>query len=652
MPRIAAAAALACAVAAFGDGPPTAPLTAEELFRAAPLGKASLSPDGRHLGAIVTDEGDVKSLVIFDLAQKDFKPSALFGAGKFEVVSFDWLDDRRILFSVAKNKVYSWGLYSAGIDDLGRHTPIDIYDAMKIIGVPKARPGRVLVWITQAARDEGRPGPLVELDADRHPSASRSRGLGDAVALARSYPPPRGGTVIGWDAGRDGELALCETWLNARVHFNLYLPASGAWREIDLPLGARPMGMDPDPHFLWAVVHAQGNGYELRRMNVDTGAMDAPVLTDPDYDIGAGRLYFSGRSHGLAGVTYTRREQVTAWFLQGYAAAQATINQHRPGTVSVLVDHDLQEEKFLFACTAPGHPGSLELLDLRAKTLRSVADAAPWLRGKALRPVKPFTFKTRDGVALEGYLTLPQGASVQHPVPLVVLCHGGPWVRDTSEYNPEVQFLASRGYAVLQPNYRGSAGYSPEISHERRFDFRRMHDDVTDATRAEVGTGMVDAGRVAIMGGSFGGYLAVSGVAFENGLYRCAITECGVFDWAKQIRSKSYVGRPGEYEQLTDELGKPGQDRARLQEISPLEHADQIHVPVLIAHGTEDNIVDVAQSRKLASELKHRGVPYETFYRGLEGHGFFGFKDRVDFYHRVEAFLAANLGGATLTPAR
>jgi dipeptidyl aminopeptidase/acylaminoacyl peptidase len=179
-----------------------------------------------------------------------------------------------------------------------------------------------------------------------------------------------------------------------------------------------------------------------------------------------------------------------------------------------------------------------------------------------------------------------------------------------------------------------------------------MNDDVTDATKAMIATGMVDPGRIAIMGASFGGYLAVSGVAFESGLYRCAVTECGVFDWARQIKSKSDVGRPGEYEQLVDELGKPGKDHGLLEQISPLDYASQIRVPVLIAHGTEDSVVDVAQSKKLAGELKRRGVPHETFFRSLEGHGFYNYKNRVEFYHRVEAFLAANLGGATLTPPK
>ena len=669
MPRFLAALALAGAAAAPAAAPPPgAPLSAEELFRAMPLGKAGLSPDGRHLGAIVTDKADMRDLLIYDLAA--YKPTGLRGSGSLEISTFAWLDDRRLIFSLAKDKIYAWGLYSATVDHLERLTPIDRFDVTQVVGVPRSRPERVLVWIRQSARDENRPGPLLELDAGHVPSAFNGEQGWNAMvryytmpenvleesggwnAMVRSYKPPGDGPVLAWDADRGGDLGLCTTLVEGRARLHRYVRASDTWRDLALPPGARAMALDADGRRLWVVTLARATGYELRRLDPDTGALEAPVLADPAYDIGSGSLVFSARGHALAGVTYLRRERVSFWFLPDYSAAQATMDRSVPGASNELIDRDEAERKFLFRSTGPRHPETLELLDLGAKTLHGLGDTAPGLKGRPLRPVEPVSFSTRDGVRLEGYLTLPEGAGAQHPVPLVVLCHGGTWMRDTPDFSPEVQFLASRGYAVLQPNYRGSTGYAPEISHERVYDFRRMHDDVTDATRSILATGMVDPARVAIMGSSFGGYLAVAGVAFEKDLYRCAITECGIFDWASQIRFKSYAGRPGEYERLTNELGTPGRDGGRLGQISPLDHADQIRVPVLIAHGTEDAVVDVAQSRRLAAELKRRGIPHETFYRALEGHGFFNYRNRVDFYHRVEAFLAANLGGATLTPVR
>jgi dipeptidyl aminopeptidase/acylaminoacyl peptidase len=170
-----------------------------------------------------------------------------------------------------------------------------------------------------------------------------------------------------------------------------------------------------------------------------------------------------------------------------------------------------------------------------------------------------------------------------------------------------------------------------------------MHEDVTDATRAVQKLQMIDASRTAIMGASFGGYLAVAGMAFEPGLYRCAITNCGVFDWEALIRNSKWEGLPGEYELLTDRLGKPGEKPENFQRISPLSAASSITGPVLIAHGHSDNVVSDAQSVKLAAALNRCHIPHETFFRNYEGHGFTTFKSRIEYYQVVEKFLAKNL---------
>jgi dipeptidyl aminopeptidase/acylaminoacyl peptidase len=645
MPRMIAALVLAWGAVLSSRA---APLTAEELFRSAPLGEARLSPDGRHLGAIVTDEHDLKNLLIFDVA--DYKPVGLRGSGSFDISTFHWLGDDRVVFNVSREKLYTWGLFVADIAHLASFSPINRYDATQIIGIPVRRPGHAIVWITQSSADFGKPGELLELDAGRN-SWAYEGARPDSVV--RAYPPPpKAGPVMAWAPTREGDVGLCMTWLGGSIHMFQRVPASDGWRAFTLPPGASWMALDEDGRFLWVVTHAPGTGFALRRMEIGSGRMEDPVLTDPSYDMSYGRLYFSEAAHALAGISYLQRKAVSVWFSHPYAVAQATINHNRPDTDNVLVGCDRAERKFLYILAGPQHPGSFELLDLGAATLNVLADSAPWLKGRPLCAVEPIGFTARDGTRLEGYLALPPGASKDHPVPLVVLCHGGPWVRDVPEYNPEVQFLASRGYAVLQPNYRGSTGYSPAISRDGAYDYKGMLDDVVDATRRVIATGIVDPRKVAIMGASFGGYLAVSGVTFEDNLYCCAITECGVFDWERFIKSKSDVARPAEYEFLRDKIGRPDSDRAYLEQISPLEHADRIHVPVLIAHGTEDTIVDVAQSRRLAAELKRRGVPHETFYRAVEGHGFYNYRNRVEFYHRVEAFLAANLGGATLTPPR
>ncbi|MFA5058676.1 MAG: alpha/beta fold hydrolase, partial [Opitutaceae bacterium] len=261
-----------------------------------------------------------------------------------------------------------------------------------------------------------------------------------------------------------------------------------------------------------------------------------------------------------------------------------------------------------------------------------------------MQPMNIMPFKTRDGHQLEAYVTLPVGTSKQHPAPLVVLPHGGPWVRDYWGYNGEVQFLASRGYAVMQPNYRGSPGYGWSFKIEDEWDFRSMSDDVTDATRTLLASGLVDPRRVAIMGGSFGGYLAISGAAFDPDLYRCAVTIAGIFDWGQVMKEEKYYqfDDPG-YATLKRWLGDPKKQREKFDAISPLRHIDQVKIPVFVAHGKDDPVADVAESRRLISELEKYHVPHEVLLVGGEGHGMRHLDKQVELYTCIEAFLGKYL---------
>jgi len=261
-----------------------------------------------------------------------------------------------------------------------------------------------------------------------------------------------------------------------------------------------------------------------------------------------------------------------------------------------------------------------------------------------MRPMTPIKFKTRDGHQLDAYLTLPAGASKANPPPLVVLPHGGPWVRDDWGFDREVQFLASRGYAVLQPNYRGSTGYDWMFPEQDEWDFRKMHDDVTDATKAIMASGLIDRDRVAIMGGSFGGYLAISGVVNEPSLYRCAVTIAGVFDWAQQIKDKKYNRYDSPvFDRMVHKLGDPNKEIEKFDSISPGRHADRIRVPVFVSGGKDDQTVEIEQSRALISSLEKYHVPHETYIVSEEGHGMRHLDKQVELYTRIEAFLAKNL---------
>jgi dipeptidyl aminopeptidase/acylaminoacyl peptidase len=261
-----------------------------------------------------------------------------------------------------------------------------------------------------------------------------------------------------------------------------------------------------------------------------------------------------------------------------------------------------------------------------------------------MRPMSIMKYKTRDGRQLDAYVTLPAGASKEKPAPLVVMPHGGPWVRDTWGFDSRAQYFASRGYAVLQPNYRGSPGYEWLFPEEDKWEFRKMHEDVTDATRAVFRTGFVDRQRVAIFGSSFGGYLALCGVAFEPDLYRCAVTFAGLFDWATTIKDAKFSQHTNpEYAVLLRRLGDPKQQEEKFTAISPLASVDKVKVPVFVAHGKEDTVVSAAESRRLVAELKRLRLPHEVMMMSDEGHGVSRLRTEVQFYSRIESFLHEHL---------
>jgi dipeptidyl aminopeptidase/acylaminoacyl peptidase len=346
---------------------------------------------------------------------------------------------------------------------------------------------------------------------------------------------------------------------------------------------------------------------------------------------------------------FDRRGPQTVWFDPRYRVIQAALQKSFPGRLVTILGSDLAEEQFFIRVFSDVAPPSYFHVKPGTKTFSRIADEAPWIDPARMHAMQTITYKSRDGREIEGYVTLPDGASQETPVPLVVLPHGGPWVRDTWGWDPEVQFLASRGYAVFQPNYRGSDGTAWRFSPDDLWAFRSMHNDVTDGVQTVLRTRLIDADRIAIMGWSFGAYLALCGAAYEPDMYRCAITLAGVYDWEDVVKqSRGSVYARGRYGRLKLKLGDPRKEAENFEAISPLRSVSDIRIPVFVAHGSEDPVANIAQSRRLISALKKNRVPYETKIERSEGHGFYRLENRVELYTELEEFLAKHLAPRTV----
>jgi len=258
--------------------------------------------------------------------------------------------------------------------------------------------------------------------------------------------------------------------------------------------------------------------------------------------------------------------------------------------------------------------------------------------------MKPVQYKSRDGLTIHGYLTLPKGTAPKN-LPVVVNPHGGPWTRDNWGFNPEVQFLANRGYAVLQVNFRGSTGYGRKFweSSFKKWG-REMQDDITDGVKWLIKKGIADPKRVGIYGGSYGGYAVLAGLAFTPDVYACGVDYVGVanlFTFMNAIPPYWELMRKMIYEMV----GDPEKDKELMKAASPVYHVDKIKAPLFIAQGANDPRVNKGESDQMVEALKKRGIEVPYMVKDNEGHGFHNEENRFDFYRAMEKFLAKHLGG-------
>lgn len=617
-----------------------AELTAGDFFRPPAVSVARLNPGGTHLAMMVAEENtDSTGLRVIDLAT--MRATGLRGTETHDTYSFHWAGDEKIVFNVIRDNLYATGLFVGHRDRLADAKTINLHDAVEVLGSPRARPDHLFVWIRSNARDEGRQGFLYELDLRREFRGAFGSEFSNSVGQIR--PPPKTG-VSTWLRDRTGEVRYAVALVNGVPQLFQLLPRN-EWKRLPLDLEQfHPLAVDSDPATLLVARRTPHGLRELVRLNIADGTTGPVLHTDEKYDFRNAYVHVSGDDQEVIGLTYAQHTVVQLWWREKDVVLQQTIDQALPGRVNLITNRNRDGTRMVVLSLSDRHPGTFYLYEPEASRLGAIANLAPWLPENLLGEVRLMSFKARDGLALDGYVTLPSNHVPDQPAPMVVLPHGGPWVRDVWGYNPEAQFFASRGYVVFQPNYRGSAGYGADISVTPRAEFRRMHDDVTDGTRALIKSGIADPARIAIVGTSFGGYLAVCGAAFEPDLYRCAVTIAGIFDWERVMReARNLDPDPYRYEQLLRMLGDPRKLREKFEAMSPFHSVGQIKVPIFVAHGGDDRVADSSQSRRLIKAFAKARIPHETMLPAAEGHGFSALKNRVELYERVESFLKKHL---------
>ena len=360
-------------------------------------------------------------------------------------------------------------------------------------------------------------------------------------------------------------------------------------------------------------------------------------------EVDTGGIMHSKKRKIITGVSYVTDKRHYKFFDADREELQRTLDDFFPGLEAAAVDMDDDERRVIVRTYSDKTRGAYYLFDRKDNSMSKLADLSSWLKENQMASMTPISFTARDGLKINGYLTLPLGVEAKN-LPLVVIPHGGPSARDVWGFDSEAQFLANRGIAVLQVNYRGSTGYGKTFWQSGFKQWgRKMQDDVTDGVLWAVNEGIADKTRLAIYGGSYGGYAALAGAAFTPDLYCCAVSYVGPSNLFTLLESIPPYWKPFidmEYEMI----GDPVKDKELLEEVSPVFHAENIRIPLFVAQGANDPRVNKAESDQIVEAVKEAGKDVVYMVKDNEGHGFHNEENRFDFYRTMEEFFRKHLG--------
>ncbi len=632
-------ASLQAPLATAKTAPTLEPLPLEAFYRDRVLSDIEISPNGNFLLALKNIQG-MSLVVVYNL-----KTGESFYPIKSDNVEFkfnwvNWANDSRILLSLRfpSNR----GMHGTGLNFMEtRLLSIDAFKPSKPVLLYKPNEKLVKDWgfVSQYQDNvisflpEDPDNILLSIDRDMpaHQSVFKVNVNTGRMASVKAYKT----AVNSWLADRQGVVRYGYGYNDKTREISIrVLPPNSdkwveAWKYVNLEApDISALGFDEDPKFLYMLFDKDGRQALYK---VDISKPDFPrelILDDPNYDIG-GRLIYSRALKQVVGI-YANK---TVFFSDEFKSFQKGLNKALPDTENEIISLSDNGRKYVLRASNVTNPGTLYLGDRDAKTLSVLSADFPELTEEVLVSKVQRHYKARDGLALDGYLSLPKNY-VGKPVPTIILPHGGPMCEDVEAFDRFSAFMANRGYAVFQPNYRGSSG--------RGFDFMaqaiggyglEMQDDLEDAVKYLVDEKIADPKNVAIVGASYGGYAALMGATKTPNLFKLAISFAGMSDLVRMRNGFRYYYARNSYRKQF------GDDKDQLKESSPLRMVDKVKIPILLIHGTKDTRVPVAQSREMAEALKDAHKTYE--YVELEdGTHFLDYLDhRKQTFEAMEAFL-------------
>lgn len=631
----------------------------QSYFRHPDIDEVKLSPSGHWLAMTAGAASGRRILAVVDLEGK-MPPTVAANYSDADVRSFDWVNDDRLVYNLidlvegGATQGFGPGLVSTRRDGSETRQLIELRHAFvaerRGPGTPPLPYNHALLTIAVGGGNEVIVGRY-QFD-----------GQGEVLSMLPGRLDVTTGRFVNISAGapdhaRDwwfdpaGEPRVVETLFQGQVEYWWRGPSESGWRSLGRfpveKVGFRPNYVDAEGALFVTAPSSRGEAV-LKRFDFSAMRPQAEaIVSTPGFDF-TGHLLSDSAGRAAYGVRVETDAETTIWFKPEMRAIQKRVDDHLPGHINEITCHRCADpDVVLVRSYSDQDPGSFWVFRPQSDAWQPVGQVRKDIDPRSSAQVDFRRIKARDGHDLPVWITARPVAKGSPPRPAVVLVHGGPWVRGNRwGWNPQAQFLASRGYVVIEPEFRGSTGFgSKHFQSGWKQWGGAMQDDVADATRWAIGQDLADVRRICIAGASYGGYATLMGLIRDPELYRCGVAWVGVTDprllfkstWASDIDAE---GRDYSLPQL---LGDPQKDAAALARVAPVERAAEIRAPLLLAYGGQDRRVPLEHGRTLRAALQAAGHDPEWIVYGDEGHGWLRTADQVDFWQRVERFLDIQL---------
>ncbi|NLQ24459.1 S9 family peptidase [Shewanella sp. S-1] len=612
-----------------------------------------ISPTGKYLSAITSVEGK-NVLLVLDTQTKKLLNAIRF-PGNAQVGDYEWANSERLVLAKEYLKgwqdtpIYYGELMAVNADGSRKAYLFGFESGEQQTGsnIKKNTPMRASAFILDPLPDDERYmlvnaipwNDRINLDFELSQdvyrvdlfNGTRKRITGSPIGQARFMTDHDG--EVRFVAGEDKQNIT-----------KVFYRKDGNWINTDkLNLGLtdfKPLSFADDKNTIYAAGRSQGETLGVYKINLETGDK-TEIIQDENVD--PSNFWINGTNKQLYAVEFENGYPSYAFVdnEDSHAKLLKDLLGALPGHQVRIVSETRDAEKFVVLAFNDRNPGDYYIFDTKKLKLEYLAAAKKWLDPEQMADVKPISFTSRDGKQLHGYLTLPFGKEAKN-LPLVVNPHGGPHgIRDWWGFDPQNQFLASQGIAVLQVNFRGSGGYGDQFERAgyQKWGSDIQH-DIIDATQYVIDQGFADKERICIVGGSFGGYSALQSAVLAPDMFKCAIGVAGVYDLELMFNEGDVANSRSGTSYLKDVLG---QDKAVLKAMSPSENVDKLKANILLVHGGEDERAPIEQLESLEKGLKAHNYPYQKLVMDNEGHGFYNDEHRAKYYEQMLSFLKTNL---------